>query len=126
MRDCNREVPDLRGSVGAQGLLRQGQHGKVLHPGKAQIADAVLLLVGDKHVLRLQVDAHEALVSGNRRRRTQVQSQIHRRQVGDDFLAEVPLQAPAVGAEQVHVVAYLAVHGEHLHPVKGQEALQFG
>ena len=120
-------IVDFRGGIGADVLFRQGSELQGVQLHKAQIADAVFLILGQEDVGGLQIHIQVSGPAADGQGGAKIQAQIHRLLMGHQIAAQEFVQGTLVGADQEHPIAQTAVfHRLHLPAGIGQEALQPG
>ena len=106
--------------------LRQGGKGQRSQADKAQVTDAVLLVVSQVNVAGAQVGVEITAATADGHGGAQIKAQVHSAQVGHGVLPQQPIQGGAVGSQQVHIKAGTFLHGDDLPVFIGQETLQPG
>ena len=125
--DGSEHIVQLRRGVAAAVLAGQSRILDRVQADEAQIADLVILVVGNKDVIGLQIHIQMTGPAAGGQGCAQVQTQIDSFQVGHGTLLQMTLQGTAVGSQQIDVIAQaVVVHGDNLPCFTGHKAARAG
>ena len=120
-------IKNLRGRVDAAVFVRKGRIAQGVQVHEAQVSDAVLLLIGNKHIGRLQVHIEGIGLPADIQRSTKIQTQIDCFQMGHRIFPNIFVQRTLVSTHQIKLKTKApAGNGLHLPAFVGQKAVQLG
>ena len=103
-------IGHLGGGVDAAVALGQGGVGQHIHRHKAQVADAVLLILEHLDVLGLQVHIQPSGLPAHGQGGAHIDAQVDGAQMGHGAALQMTVEGLAVAAQQDHVVADALLH----------------
>ena len=125
--DGGEHIVQLRCGVAAAVLAGQSGILDGIQADEAQIADLVILVVGNEDVVGLQIHVQMTGTAAGGQGCAQVQTQIDSFQMGHGTLLQMTLQGTAVGGQQIDVIAQaVVVHGDDLPCFTGHKAARTG